>query len=159
MGYEKKNNNIVFPENIKYFKEFDINHNIDLNCINKMIYRIISISSTATIGDVEVVKKVINIVNDMGSYKACKLAVEVKVSELIKYIAYEKSNELEVMKNQEVKNIFITIPIEHDGENAIDLLRKRKIKVIPYIEDVYSVLGEKNNININLAVFVNVEFI
>lgn len=159
MGYEKSNNNIVFPENIKYFKEFDINHNIDMNLINKTIYRIISINCTATIGDIEVVRKVINIVNDIGSYEACKLAVEVKVSEFIKYISYEKSNELEVIKNQEVKNIFITIPIEHGGENAIDLLRKRKIKVTPYIEDIYSVLLEKNNININLAVFVNVEFI
>ncbi|MGL5347270.1 MAG: hypothetical protein ACRDA3_07955 [Peptostreptococcaceae bacterium] len=159
MRYKERSYNVVFPKSAKYFNEIDINHSINILSSQKIINKIISIKNNIGIGDIEIIKTPIMISNNNEKFTGCKIAVELKIDELITYMSGGEESTLEVIRNSIVKNVFITIPIEYNKNNVIDLLRNRKIKITPYLEDIYAVRINDREINVNMAIFINVEFL
>lgn len=147
-------------EKLIYFNEIDINHSVDIAIHEKKIDKVISLKTNINVGKCEIIRKIFKINDELGqTFEGCKISVELILEEIIRYMSMERDTTLEVKKAKQVKNIFVTIPKMMYGENAIDLLRKRKIIVKPTIEDVYyKILGERE-LNVNVAVFVSVDFL
>lgn len=160
MKSEIQEQKVVFPTNILYFNELDINHNIRIQDDMNSVKKVISLKANISIGECEVIRKILRI-KDKNGYKkeVCKLSIELILEELIRYMSFENGATLEIIKNKEVKNIFVTIPVNMDEENVIDLLRKKRIIIKPIIEDTYCTVINERNININVATFINVDFL
>lgn len=160
MNIEKRQNKIVFPEKALYFNEIDINYLIRLEDNEKKINKIISLKVNITIGECEIIKKTIIFNNKSGeNFDCCKMSVELILESTIRYMSIDDEPTLEVKTCRQARNIFITIPKYMYGENSVDLLRKRRIVVKTFIEDIYYRLLEDNQINVNVAVFINAEFL
>ncbi|MGL5416313.1 MAG: hypothetical protein ACRDAU_11685 [Clostridium sp.] len=160
MKIKMQEQRVIFPRNILYFNELDINHNIKIQDEMNLVNKIISLKANILIGKCEIIRKIIRI-NDKNGNKeeVCKLSIELIVEEFIRYMSLKNGATLEVIRNKEIKNIFVTIPVNIHGENAIDLLRKRKVVIKPIIEDTYCTILNEKNINVNIATFINVDFI
>lgn len=160
MKSEIQEQKVVFPTNILYFNELDINHNIRIQDDMNSVKKVISLKANISIGECEVIRKILRIKDRNGHKKeVCKLSIELILEELIRYMSFENGATLEVIKNKEVKNIFVTIPVNMYEENVIDLLRKKRIIIKPIIEDTYCTVINERNININVATFINVNFL
>lgn len=160
MRSEIQEQKVIFPTNILYFNELDINHNIKIQDDINSVDKIISLKANVLIGECEVIRQIIRIRNPKGQKEeVCKLSIELILEEFIRYMSLKNGTTLEVIKNREVKNIFVTIPVNVNGENVIDLLRKKRIFIKPIIEDTYCTIINEKNININIATFVNVKFL
>lgn len=160
MNIEKRQNKIVFPEKALYFNEIDINYLIRLEDNEKKINKIISLKVNITIGECEIIRKTIIFNNKSGeNFDCCKMSVELILESTIRYMSIDDEPTLEVKTCRQARNIFITIPKYMYGENSVDLLRKRRIVVKTFIEDIYYRLLEDNQINVNVAVFINAEFL
>lgn len=160
MKSEIQEQKVVFPKKILYFNELDINHNIRIQDDMSLVNKIISLKANIAIGECEVIRKIIRIKDRNGQKEeVCKLSIELIIEEFIRYMSLKNGATLEVIRNREIKNVFVTIPVNIHGENAIDLLRKRKIIIKTIIEDTYCTVINERNININIATFINVDFL
>lgn len=155
-----KYNMDFFQDSGLFFNEIDINHEIDFKDKNHIIDKIISVKANILLGNCDVIRKSFRIMDNLGSeIEVCKVSIELFLEEIIRYSYVEEEIGLDILKNREMKNIFITIPIEMYKSNAIDLMRKQKIKIKPFIEDIYYRLIKDKRIQINVAVFTKLDVI
>lgn len=134
-----------------YFKEFDFQVNQKL-CDNDFeIEKILSVNVNIQIGILNIIKTPIMISNEGIFFSGYKLKVELIIDMKFKYMI-QKS--LGLSKNKFIKTIYIVIPLEHNKINAIDLLRKGRIIINSYIEDIYCELRYKNVAYVNLSAMI-----
>lgn len=160
MNVEKQQNKIVFPEKALYFNEVDINYSMTLDSNEKKIKKILSLKVNIIIGECEIIRKTIVFKDKFGKeIVSCKMSVELILDSNIRYMSVNDEPTLEFKTCRQARNIFITIPKYMYDENSIDLLRKRRILITPFIEDIYYRVLQDNEINVNIAVFTNAEFL
>lgn len=160
MNVEKQQNKIVFPEKALYFNEVDINYSMTLDSNEKKIKKILSLKVNIIIGECEIIRKTIVFKDKFGKeIVSCKMSVELILDSNIRYMSVNDEPTLEVKTCRQARNIFIAIPKYMYDENSIDLLRKRRILITPFIEDIYYRVLQDNEINVNIAVFTNAEFL
>ncbi|AOR24030.1 hypothetical protein [Clostridium taeniosporum] len=136
-----------------YFKEFDFQVNKELQGI--IVEKILSINVNINIGDFDIIKTPIMLSNEGVFFSGYKLKVELIIDMKIKYM-YE--NTLGLSKDKIIKTIYIVLPLEYNNTNMIDLLRKRKIIINSYVEDIYCELREKNILYTNLSAIIIADF-
>ncbi|MBW6409265.1 hypothetical protein [Clostridium weizhouense] len=142
-------------KNIKsnYFKEFDFQSNIKLE--DNSIEKILSINVNINIESTDIIKTPIMLSNEGVFFSGYKLKVELIMNMKIKYMF---QNTLGLNDNKLVKTVYIVLPLEHNNTNMIDLLRKKKIIINSYIEDIYCELREENLIYTNISAIVTANF-
>lgn len=141
------------PRDPYYFKEFEFQ--INKKTDNIMMEKILSINVNIDVESVDIIKTP-TMISDKGEFfSGYKLKVELIISAKIKYMV---GNTLGLIKENSIKTIYIVLPLEHEKINMVDLLRKKRIIVNSYIEDIYVELREEDIIYINLSAIVIANF-
>lgn len=142
-----------------YFKEFDFQVIKELEDNNILIEKILSVNCNIDIGEVNIIKTPIMISNEGVFLSGYKLKVELIINMKIKYMIESVPKTIGFYREKLVKTIYIVLPLEHNKVSMIDLLRKKKIAVKQYVEDIYCERRKENVIYINISAIITADFI
>lgn len=149
--------NIILTSN--YFKEFDFQVTQNIESEEAIIEKILSVNVDINIGDLDIIKTPIMLSNDGVYFSGCKLKVELIIDIKIKYILATESKQLKLVTDKLMKTIYIVLPTENGQGNMIDLLRRKKIRLIPCIEDIYCEERKGVEIYTNVSAIIFTDFI
>ncbi|MGL6105710.1 hypothetical protein [Romboutsia sp.] len=143
------------PTNIKYFKEDLLDTVFSKKDETKEIHTIISTSVDCNVNSIKLVNTSSRTSNEGQKLSGKKLLVEVKLSYRIKYTTNTKETSLYILKTSHTKVIYIVVPREINGFKIEDLVRKNKVSVETFIEDLYVSSRGPNSIYIRTLLLVN----
>lgn len=143
------------PTDIKYFKEELISTVFKKNSENTDIHSIVSVSVDCSIKSLKIINTPMRVSNDGQRLSGKKLLVEISLNYRIKYISNSKKQYIYILKPVINKVFYIVVPKEIENQKIEDLLRRRKIGVNSYVEDLYVHKIDKNNIYIRTLLLLN----
>lgn len=145
-----------FPKNPKYFAQENISHMLVLPQGKPPIGSILSIITDAEIISQRLVQTNIGVSNEGVINPGYKLIVEVKFKEKIRYSTKGCPEFVNVLRlESEIYSFSIALPCEICGVNTCELERRNTIKIIPYIEDIYTELINPCNILQSITFFLD----
>lgn len=142
-----------------FFKEFDFQTLSKINNSNDFIQKILSISSNINIKDTNIVKTPIMLSSDGVYFSGFKLKVDLVFDIKVKYLNFSADENLSFLNESILKTIYIVLPLEYKNENTIDLFRRRKISITPYLEDIYCLPMTKDSLYTNISAITIAEFL
>lgn len=142
-----------------YFKEFDFQLNKKIDNNNLIMDKILSVNVNMNVGQVEIIKTPIMMSNEGVFFSGYKLKVDLVIDLKAKYILESEPKTLGFAKEKLMKTIYIVLPLEYKNNNMVDLLRKKKITINPYTEDIYCEVRGANRIYFNISAVVIAHFI
>lgn len=154
-GVRDINKNFKLPESPKYFKDIDITHELN---IEQGYQKILLSRVNIKVGEISIIKTPIMVSNQGMNFTGYKLMIELICNEVIKYMPKKSNEELAIVRQNIVKNVFVTVPGEYNNRTLQDIVRLKKVIVNPYVEDVYVYEINERKAKINISVFVNCEF-
>ncbi|MGL4367232.1 MAG: hypothetical protein ACRCTQ_02970 [Brevinemataceae bacterium] len=128
--------NCILPQKSNCFKEEEVSEIFNIPCDKPKIKEVHSISVHPEVGEVRLVETEIGKSNEGQILTGIKLVIEINLKEKITYVADEKMQYIYALSNENLKSFFIILPTEINEENTKDLLRAKRINIIPYIEAV-----------------------
>ncbi|MGL4910910.1 MAG: hypothetical protein ACRC3Y_00630, partial [Romboutsia sp.] len=84
-----------------------------------------------------------------------KLLVELNISYNIKYTSNSLEKYLYVLKSNITKIMYIVVPKEIDEVNIEDFIRRKKIQVQSFVEDLYAERRTENSVYIRTLLLLN----
>lgn len=149
-----------FPVDPKYFTQLSIAETLIIPCPKPDMEQLLSVAVDIEIESVKLIETPVAKSNEGQNLSGCKLIVELRLREKVKYVADEPTQKVHAAHYDNVlKSIFIVIPCHIHGHSVKDLLKKNKVIVKPYVEDIYAEMLDKRNLFKNITMFVNVEFL
>lgn len=86
-----------------------------------------------------------------------KLILELKLIEKIIYVADKPNQPVHAAHFEEVlKSVFVIVPKSIEGISIESLLKAGKVRVTPYIEDIYAVEKDKRTVFKNITLLIDV---
>lgn len=146
------------PNNIKYFREELVTTIFKKSKDNKDIHNIVSVSLDCNINSIKIINTQKRVSNEGQRLTGKKLLVEANLNYRIKYITNSKQQYIYILKPKINKVFYIVAPSEVDGIKIEDLLRQRKINIVPYIEDIYAQVRDENSIYIRTLLLLDLNF-
>ncbi|MGL4731129.1 MAG: hypothetical protein ACRCW0_06065 [Clostridium sp.] len=143
------------PINPKYFKSILLNNEIFLSEDKPPINTLVTISLDATVGDIKIINTPIRTSNEGEKLLGKKLLVEINLKYKIQYTSYGREHYIYVLDHQTTKTTFIVLPETINEERIEDLLRKEKIEVRAYVEDIYVEVKNSSTLYTSLSLMVN----
>ncbi|MGL5381199.1 hypothetical protein [Clostridium sp.] len=144
------------PINIKYFKE-DL---FDVMCFKKPnakdIYDIVSVSVDSNVNSIKVLNTPIRTSNEGSKLSGKKLLVELDFSYSIKYTTNSIEKYLYILNSNTTKIVYIVVPSEIDDIPIEDFVRRKKVVIQPYIEDLYADIRTPDSIYIRTLLLTNI---
>lgn len=145
-----------FPKNPKYFAQESIAHMLVLPPDKPPIKSIISIVAESEIVSQRLVESYIGVSNEGNISPGYKLIVDIKFNQRVRYEPLDCDVPLQMLHlESEIYSFSIALPCEINGVNVCELDRRKKIKVIPYIEDIYTELINSCNVLQSITFFIN----
>lgn len=145
-----------FPENPKYFTEESISHMFALPQGKPPIGSILSIVIDTEILSQRLVPTNIGVSNEGIINPGYKLIISIKFKEKIRYSARECEESINMLHlESEIYSFSISLPCKINGIDTCALERRQKLKVIPYIEDIYTELIGPCNILQSITFFLH----
>lgn len=149
----------TFPTNPKYFTEITLPETLQIPCQKPEIEQLLSIIAAAEVVSTRLVETEKAISDEGQNLSGCKLVIELKLHEKVKYVANEPTQSVHVAEYEsQFKSVFVVIPCEINGTKACELIRKNKVNVNAYIEDIYAEMTGPKSIFKNITVLVDVVF-
>lgn len=143
------------PKDIKYFKE----ELFSTDCIVKenilKVDKIISVCVDTKIISMKLINTQVKSSNEGQKLRGRKLLVELSINYKIKYVSDGIDRYLYMMKHNITKAIYVVLPQKIKEEKIEELIRKKKIGVQVFIEDLYAKVRAPEYIYIRNLVLVN----
>lgn len=133
------------PETVKYFKEELICELLPIPSQKPDMERILNVMVWPEIKKLTIVETQKGVSNEGQQLGGIKLIAEVLLKEKLKYVADRPEQPVHAVHYDTLKSIFIILPEQIDGVKVCELLKLGKLKVVPYIEAVYSRMLDKRN--------------
>lgn len=148
------------PKNPRYFTEITFPETVVIPYEKPDVEQLISVMADAQVISVKAAKTPENVISHEGQHlSGCKLIIELKLRQKIKYSADEPTQSVHAISFESVlKSVFVVVPCAVDCIPIEDLLRLGKVVVTPYIEDIYAQVVDKRCIFKNIAILVDVLF-
>lgn len=149
-----------FPTDLLYFTQITLPETIVIPDEKPDMEQLLSVMVDTKIISVRVVDTPIAKSHEGQNLEGCKLVIELKLREKIKYVADEPTQSVHAAHFENViKSVFVVVPCyDANGVPIKTLLAKNKVKVTPYIEDIYAVKKDKRTIFKNIAMLIDVKF-
>lgn len=144
------------PTNIKYFKEELFYTSLNKKKESQNIHKIISVASEVKVNSLKLINTQTRVSNEGQKLSGKKLLVELNIFYRIKYITNSKEKYLYVLKSNSTKVMYIAVPKEINNCKIEELLRKRKLTVEPYIEDLYANVRSFEEVYIRSLLLLNI---
>lgn len=149
-----------FPNNPKYFTQVSIQETLCLPQPKPDMEQLLSIAVEPIVESVKLIDTPIALSNEGQNLSGCKLIIELKLREKVKYVADEPTQTVHAAHYEDIlKSIFIVVPCDIEDVSVRKLLEKNRVIVTPYIEDIYGEMVDKRTIFKNITVFVDVKFL
>lgn len=154
----------ALPTNPCYFTEITIPETVEIPCEKPDVEQLISVMVDAKVISIKVAKTPVDVTSPEGQHlSGCKLIIELKLRQKIKYVADEPTQSVHAAHFENfLQSVFVVVPCkgtiggtEYTVEEA---LRLGKVVVTPYIEDIYAKMIDKRKIFKNIAILVDVTF-
>ncbi len=146
------------PKGIKYFKEELFSNVISNSNLSKPIENIISASVDCNINSVKLINTQVRTSNEGQKLTGKKLLVEINILYRIKYLSDSKEKYLYILKERSTKVMYIVLPKTIDDCKIEDLVRRGKIKVECYVEDLYVDKRKDNSVYIRNLLLLNARY-
>ena len=144
------------PTDIKFFKEELFSTSRFIKDNQPKIKKIISISIDSKIISTKIINTSKKVSNDGQKLSGKKLLVELNINYKIKYLSTNKEKCLYILKHNITKIIYIVIPSEVDNKTIEEIIRKKRMGIKTYIEDLYADIRDNEEIYIRNLILVNV---
>lgn len=146
------------PKDIKYFKEELFSNVISSSNLNKPILSIISASVDCNINSIKLINTQVRTSNEGQKLTGKKLLVEINISYKIKYLSDSKEKYLYILKERCTKVVYIVLPKSIGDYKIEDLVRRKKIKVRSYVENLYVEKRKDNSLYIRNLLLLNATY-
>ncbi|MGL5694382.1 MAG: hypothetical protein ACRCXA_09905, partial [Peptostreptococcaceae bacterium] len=143
------------PTNIKYFKEELIDNVFFKSEDANPIEKIISSSIDLRVKSIKLLNTSVRTSNEGKKLSGKKLLVELNIQYSIKYTSNSLEKYLYVLKNNITKIMYIVVPKEIDEVNIEDFIRRKKIQVQSFVEDLYVQRRNENSVYIRTLLLLN----
>jgi hypothetical protein len=149
-----------FPSDPKYFAQISIPETLIIPEPKPDMEQLLAVLVEPVVESLKIIDTPLAL-SDEGQYlSGCKLIVELKLKEKIKYVADEPTQTVHAAHYEKVlKSVFIIVPCEVEGISTRRLLDKNRVIVTPYIEDIYAKMIDKRTIFKNITIFINVKLL
>lgn len=138
-----------------YFNQLTLNYEFYLKDKKVDIKSIISVGTSVNININQVINTPIRISAEGKSLKGKKIMSEVNIKHEIKYLGQGPSSYIYIDNINFLKFVGIVMPQRIDDRPLEELIRKNKMFIEAYIEDVYVKLIDKNRVNIDCLLLFN----
>lgn len=130
-GYQ----NVLLPENSKYFKEELFSKIFTIPGQKPNIERILNIVTFPEIEDIKLIDTPTATSNEGQHLTGAKLVVEVNIKSKVTYVACEPTQSVHAAHFETLKSMFVIVPREFEGTDICSLFRSNRVNVTPYVED------------------------
>ena len=149
-----------FPTDPKYFTQLSIPETLIIPEPKPDMEQLLSVTVDTVIESVKLIETPVAKSNEGQNLSGCKLIIELRLREKVKYVADELTQAVHAAHYDNVlKSIFIVVPCEVEGHSVRDMLKRNRVIVTPYIEDIYAEMIDKRTIFKNITIFVDVKFL
>jgi hypothetical protein len=149
-----------FPEEPKYFTQLAIPETITIPEPKPDMEQLLSVAVDASIESVKLIETPVALSNEGQNLSGCKLIIELKLREKVKYVADEPTQTVHAAHYENVlKSIFIIVPCEVNGVSIRRVLERKRLIITPYVEDIYAEMVDKRTIFKNITVFVDAKIL
>lgn len=149
-----------FPSDPKYFTQVSIPETLCIPNPKPDMEQLLSVAVDPVVEAVKLIDTPVALSNEGQNLSGCKLIIELKLREKVKYVADEPTQTVHAAHYENVlKSIFVVVPCEVNDIPVRNLLERNRVIVTPYIEDIYAEMVDKRTIFKNIIVFVDVKFI
>lgn len=151
------------PEDPKWFTQVTVPETIVIPEQKPDMEQLLSVMVDAKVISVRLVDTPNATSYEGQALSGCKLLIDLKLREKVKYVADEPTQSVHAAHFENVlKSVYVVVPceIEIDDDKYVsikELLKKNKIVVTPYIEDIYAVMRDKRTIFKNIAMLIDVK--
>lgn len=147
------------PTNPKYFKELTVQEDLVIPMQKPDIEQLLGVMVEAEVISTRLIETERGLSDEGQNLSGCKLIIELKLHEKVKYVADEPTQSVHVAEYEsQYKSVFVVVPCEIDGTDACELVRRNKMSVNVYIEDIYAEMVDCRNIFKNITLLVDVVF-
>ncbi|MGL5084708.1 MAG: hypothetical protein ACRC68_03175 [Clostridium sp.] len=127
---------IDYTEEMKYFKEDIVEEILCLPTQKPDMERVLDILVSADVLSYKLIETETAVSNEGQNLSGIKLVVKLKIKEKVTYVANRCTQPVHAAHYEHIKNVFIILPKEIDGENTCKLIKKNKIKVNCFVEAI-----------------------
>jgi len=148
---------INLPENPIYFKQMNVVEIVKIPEQKPDIEQVVSVTVNAKVLSVRAIDTVCSKSYEGQLLSGKKLVLELQLEEKITYVADYETQPVHAVHYEEVlRSVFVIVPKEIDGVPIERLIKSNKLKVIPYIEDIYAEQKDKRTIFKNITLLIDV---
>lgn len=145
-----------FPEDPKYFTQLSIPETLIIPQTKPDMEQLLSVTVEAVVESMKLIETPIALSNEGQNLSGCKLIVELRLREKVKYVADEPTQPVHAAHYDNIlKSIFIIVPCEVNGIPMREYLRRKRVVITPYIEDIYAEMIDKRTVFKNITIFVD----
>lgn len=145
------------PTDPKYFTEISIPETIKIPEIKPDMEQLVEVIVQAEIMSMRLVDTPCMKSYEGQMLSGKKLILELKLKEKVVYVADEADQPVHAAHYEEVmRSVFIIVPKSVDGKSIELLLKSNKVRVTPYIEDIYAVQKDKRTVFKNITLLIDV---
>jgi hypothetical protein len=147
------------PENPMYFKEVALPETLVIPSQKPDIEQLLSVMVDPEVISVRLVDTAKAISDEGQNLSGCKLVVELRLREKVKYVADEPTQSVHVAEFlTQLKSVFIVVPCEINGNQVCELIRRNRVNVTPYVEDIFAQMRDKRTVFKNITLLLDVTF-
>lgn len=149
-----------FPTDPKYFTQLSIPETLTIPQPKPDMEQLLSIAVDPVIESIKLIETPIALSNEGQNLSGCKLIIELRLREKVKYVADEPTQTVHAAHFENVlKSIFIVVPCEVNGVPIRTLLSRKRIVVKPYVEDIYGEMLDSRTVFKNITIFVDAKIL
>lgn len=154
----------ALPGNPRWFTEITIPETVEIPCEKPDMEQLISVMVDAKVISIKVAKTPVDVTSPEGQYlSGCKLILELKLRQKIKYVADEPAQSVHAAHFENaLQSVFVVVPCSVNICGTVytieEALRLGKVVITLYIEDIYGKMIDKRKIFKNIAILVDVTF-
>lgn len=149
--------NQKLPETSRYFKEEVINEILEIPCQKPDMERVLKTLVSATVESTKLIRTEKGLSNEGQNLTGYKLVVKVRISEKITYVADYTTQPMHAAHYENIKNFFVILPEQIDGEDVCTLLKHKKLSITPYVECVEARMLDERHIHKCVMMLVDVK--
>lgn len=128
--------NLTLPENAEYFKEELIKELLVIPDAKPDIENILDILVWVDVIEYKLITTEKGTANSGQNLSGLKLVVKIRLKEKVMYVADRCTQSVHAAHYETIKSLFIILPEKIDGMDTCKLVKRKQLKVIPYVEAV-----------------------
>lgn len=125
-----------YTEEMKYFKEDIVKEILCLPAKKPDIEKVLDILVSVDVLSYKIIETETAVSNEGQNLSGIKLVVKLKIKEKLEYVANRCTQSVHASHYEHIKNIFIILPKQIDGEDTCKLVKKNKIKINCFVEAI-----------------------